>query len=757
MAAPVILYIDTTNKRLISSFLSTIQPFQPQTYEAGDLVPMQLHFLTQNPASGTPNALPYAYIDPATVTPVSLAIGNIGAVPTAGTFTVTFGANTTSALAFNITSTALATSVNALASVISAGGVTITGNAGGPWTIVFNNTGAQTNLFAIGAGELVPVSLGITAKAVTGATGVQEVQVVTLVQSPAALQNTWTATYGAIVISRLQGGGTGLNEIQRITVPQGTYAGAYSIAFGAAGTASLAYNISASSLQTALAAVSTIGAGNVAVVQSSTVSWDVTFIGTLAGAAQSLMVGSSAGLQMPQYLSASLDLNVQGIFNLLTGLTSATPTMQVQQGTSGNINTVIQTTMNLQATLIRGTPSVPNPADPWQTLSEVNALIAAAAYVLPAATTTTLGGVIVPTAGHLSIDGSGNISVALATASVFGVVKPDGTIITVTAGVITVPAASSSAFGVVKVDGTTITSVAGVISSTGGGGGTGANPTAVVGLTAVNGSATTFLRSDGAPPISQSITPTWTGVHTFTQGLTTVGVAGTGNSVYQLNIIGQSGSLGGGYLQITNNTTGLGRFGTGGQLSLGVTNSPASTDLIMVNQSSTALTWFVNNSIGVVSLSSTLARHWTMVQFASELRVTTAFTATSNVTLANITGLTVNVAAAGNYRFRAVLFTTASASGGVQAAIAGTATATNIIYEGILYAAGAIVNQTRASALATAVGSSASATVGTIIIEGQITVNAAGTLTVQFAQNTSNASASTVLQGSTFQVFANGN
>lgn len=43
----------------------------------------------------------------------------------------------------------------------------------------------------------------------------------------------------------------------------------------------------------------------------------------------------------------------------------------------------------------------------------------------------------------------------------------------------------------------------------------GANPSASVGLTAVNGSASTFLRSDGAPALSQSIVPTWTGQHTF--------------------------------------------------------------------------------------------------------------------------------------------------------------------------------------------------------------------------------------------------
>lgn len=65
----------------------------------------------------------------------------------------------------------------------------------------------------------------------------------------------------------------------------------------------------------------------------------------------------------------------------------------------------------------------------------------------------------------------------------------------------------------------------------GGGGGSGANPTASVGLTAVNGSASTFLRSDGAPALDVSIAPTWTGAHTFSKNgalsLPTFSVTGT--------------------------------------------------------------------------------------------------------------------------------------------------------------------------------------------------------------------------------------
>jgi hypothetical protein len=55
-----------------------------------------------------------------------------------------------------------------------------------------------------------------------------------------------------------------------------------------------------------------------------------------------------------------------------------------------------------------------------------------------------------------------------------------------------------------------------VVGGAGGSFGGFGNPTAQIGLTAVNGVATTAMRSDAAPPIDQSIAPTWTGLHLFT-------------------------------------------------------------------------------------------------------------------------------------------------------------------------------------------------------------------------------------------------
>lgn len=134
-------------------------------------------------------------------------------------------------------------------------------------------------------------------------------------------------------------------------------------------------------------------------------------------------------------------------------------------------------------------------------------------------------------------------------------------------------------------------------------------------------------------------------------------------------------------------------------------------------------------------------------------RVTTQFDKTSDASLANITGLSSSVRAGKTYTFEAILYTTSNVAGGVQFAIAGTATATAIIYEAIVEDGAAVSAHTRATTLSTAVGGITAVTAAYARITGTITVNAAGTLTVQFAQNTSNINTSSVLVGSTFMLW----
>lgn len=134
------------------------------------------------------------------------------------------------------------------------------------------------------------------------------------------------------------------------------------------------------------------------------------------------------------------------------------------------------------------------------------------------------------------------------------------------------------------------------------------------------------------------------------------------------------------------------------------------------------------------------------------------FSKTTNTTLANITGasgttdLSVSLAAGLWYVFQAKLFVDTDATGGHKYAIAGTATATSIIYNinSISNATNAYVITSRQTALAGSAGE-ASGTAYYTEINGTIKCNAAGTLTVQFAQNASNGT-STVLKGSSFIV-----
>lgn len=73
----------------------------------------------------------------------------------------------------------------------------------------------------------------------------------------------------------------------------------------------------------------------------------------------------------------------------------------------------------------------------------------------------------------------------------------------------------------------------------------GANPTASVGLSAVNGVAATFLRSDGAPALSQAISPVWSSNHIFTPSSgVAVTINGTiGNSGLTVNGAASSATI----------------------------------------------------------------------------------------------------------------------------------------------------------------------------------------------------------------------
>ena len=124
----------------------------------------------------------------------------------------------------------------------------------------------------------------------------------------------------------------------------------------------------------------------------------------------------------------------------------------------------------------------------------------------------------------------------------------------------------------------------------------------------------------------------------------------------------------------------------------------------------------------------------------------------TSTTLANVTGLSFDAAAGETRTFTARLYLSASAVGGYKAAIGGTATATAITYRGQLMVetATSFAASGKATSLGTAICQVASGVEDAYLeIHGTITVANAGTLTVQFAQNTASGT-TTVRRGSTF-------
>lgn len=167
----------------------------------------------------------------------------VGGTAQGGTFTLTFGANTTTTIVYNASAATVQTALQALGS-IGSGNATVTGSAGGPWTVDFTGTLAgAAQAFITGDASLV--------------------------------------TGGTIIITEQLHGVAGVSAVDLITITNGV-AGTFGVIFSAVESGQVAYNASAATLQTALQATSSIGSGNMTVTGSAGGPWTTTAAGTLA-------------------------------------------------------------------------------------------------------------------------------------------------------------------------------------------------------------------------------------------------------------------------------------------------------------------------------------------------------------------------------------------------------------------------------------------------------------------------------------------
>jgi len=321
------LIVDTREGRLVSSITSTKAAPVPR-FTAGDVVPISVRIVEPT----TDPELPWIESTLTSKT-VKVSVGNSGTALTAGTFTVTYGGDTTSALAYNISAATFSTAINALASITSAGGVTVT-STGSAFRIAFVSNGTRTAITATVTG-ITPAAEATVTTITAGGASAKGIYVLRVKALPAASVTLTDSTPPTVTVTSIQTGDTGLtSEIQTIDVDELIYGGTYTLTLGSE-SVNLLYNLIPSSLQAAICALSGVGAG-MATVSGVYPNYAVTFDNSLGTVAT--MTVDAANLVYPLNKTGSLNCADIAFIDLLAGASSASATLEVEINTTATGN-----------------------------------------------------------------------------------------------------------------------------------------------------------------------------------------------------------------------------------------------------------------------------------------------------------------------------------------------------------------------------------------------------------------------------------
>lgn len=210
----MLIVIDPDLKKAFNDLFSENPVEGLDTFQHGATVPLEVCIARRIPNPQTPRVR-----EPISLTGWSLraALGNGFLLPVAGTWTITFGANTTAVIPFNPTAAEIETALNAIASIVGAGGVQVEGE-NGFFTIVFGSNGDR-DLLVGNITNLAPLSVADFGVLIEGTAGRAEVQVLRLVQNPGAFTSlTVQSDTPAAGVLLLQTGSGGFNAKVRVSL-----------------------------------------------------------------------------------------------------------------------------------------------------------------------------------------------------------------------------------------------------------------------------------------------------------------------------------------------------------------------------------------------------------------------------------------------------------------------------------------------------------------------------------------------------------
>lgn len=306
------LIVDVTSPSktgILQSFDNNL-PADFPTFVRNDEIPVTLRAVRPSKVTNRP----WDDIDLSAAETV-LAIGEFDGVPTSGGWTATYGANTTGSLSFDISAAALQTALNLLASIISAGGVTVTEPVDGFYLILFNVAGSRT-AFSTTYSGLSPASVAVVSEIIAGDGSTYEQQSIQLVRSPYAMISSWSfSPVASATITQVTAGTVSSPETQQIELDPPGCGGTIQITTDLLTTDAIPFNGTEAQV---LAALNRDGE-NYVVTGPPGGPWAIT---TVALGNVAPFTVNVSNLLVPKYLIGSLDLSTYSMFQRFIGVST---------------------------------------------------------------------------------------------------------------------------------------------------------------------------------------------------------------------------------------------------------------------------------------------------------------------------------------------------------------------------------------------------------------------------------------------------
>lgn len=384
MQRDIFVNLDASNlsQGFVESFTQNIPAVNLPQFPRSDSSPIRLMFVRQN-VDATAD-LPFRYIDPSGFSSVKFAGGIIGAKPDGGTFTITDTAasQTTAAIAYDASAATVQTAIRA-ALTTNFSTATVTGDAGGPYSIDRGTTGAIADITA-NAQSLAPDGSTVSIdNSQVGSAFLNARWNVSLNKAyPILVTSGWGPMPSAAVsVTVVQAGSATANKTFRVTWNADAYAGAVTLKFTGDTTEAsippIAFSANADDVATAFANHPDVTAAtNIAVIKNGPGDYTIGCIGDGIKLSNiPTLVEANNTLQVPVGLTAVCPVSTAGADDILGSASSASITIEVEvRESSGQPNTVAQATTKLLKDLIRNNPGNSTGNEDWATIGDVEAI-----------------------------------------------------------------------------------------------------------------------------------------------------------------------------------------------------------------------------------------------------------------------------------------------------------------------------------------------------------------------------------------------